>query len=108
MTSYQYTYPEDLTHLDIEFGKTGRLRELAGQLWRVNSWIGGDLYDIVEDWPNVPMPAGTSMAEALGEDVEPLPVSDEDRMRLHIGFGGTEDEVLALRAKDTRYTLRRN
>lgn len=104
MSGYQYTYPKDLSHLDLEFGKTGPLRELAGQVWKVSGWIGGDLYDIVEDWPDVPMPEGASMQEALGEGVEPLPVSDEDRMRLHLGFGGTEDEVLALRAKDHRYT----
>lgn len=107
------SYPNDLSHLDREFGETGRMRDLAGQVWAVNAWIGGDLYDVVEDWPYVPQLEGVHLADVPGlVDVqhqgELLSIVEDERMALHLGFGGTEDEVLALRAKGTRYTLRRN
>ena len=108
MTNYQYTYPQDLSHLDQEFGRDGELRKLAGQVWAVNAWVGGDLYDIVEDWPAVPQLRNADLYVIPGLELPLIEIDEPTRMRLHIGFGGTEDEVLALRAKGTRYTLRRN
>lgn len=102
------SYPKDLSHLDQEFGETGRMRELAGQVWAVNAWVGGDLYDIVEDWPGVPQLADVELTEVPGLQLPLIEIDENERMALHIGFGGTEDEVLALRAKGTRYTLKRN
>ncbi len=105
MSDYQYAYPNDLSWMDQEFGKDTPLRELAEQVWRVNAWLGNDLYDVVEDWPNIDCPNST-WEEVTGASLNAI--SEADRMRLHIGFGGAADEVLALRAKDHRYTLRRN
>ena len=99
-----YTYPEDLSWMDQEFGKDSPLRELAEQVWKVNGRLGRDLYDTVEDWPDIDCPEG-SWEEITGASLHAI--SEPDRMRLHIGFGGEEDEVLALRAKDHRYTLAR-
>jgi hypothetical protein len=88
MSDYAYTYPQDLSFLDQEFGATGRLRELAEKIWLRAGEIGADLYDLVEDWPAL---------------------SDDDRLRLHLGFGaGSEEEVHAQQANDQkRYTLTR-
>lgn len=101
-----YTYPQDLTWMDQEFGSTGPLRELAAQVWSANSWIGADLYDVVEDWPNIQLPTGNidNWTDVPGVYAALMPITEEQRMLLHFGFGGTEDEVNALRAKDHRYT----
>lgn len=102
------SYPEDLSWLDEAHAGNPRLRQAAGQIWAVNAWVGGDLYDVVEDWPQVPQLHNVDL------DVIPtlrgplMEITEDERMALHIGFGGTEDEVLALRARGTRYTLRRN
>lgn len=108
MKTYQHTYPEDLTWMDQKFGATGRLRDLADQAYKVNSWIGGDLYDVVEDWPAIACPTG-QWRDVPGIDADLIEgISDEERMRLHLGFGGTEEEVLELRAREYRFMASRS
>jgi hypothetical protein len=106
MTSYGYTYPPDLSWMDEAFARKGRMRDLAMQVWRVSTYNGADPYEVVEDWPNI----RGNWREVPGLQSDLMDINEEERLALHIGFGATEDEVLLMRAGDSRYTftLRRN